>query len=169
MTYPQWWERLVAGIIDGVIFAVVYYLLRLILAEGIGLSMGLTGFQLFGIISVILYVALVVVYKVVLEGGPKQATLGKMVFGLQVVDGAGAKASQKALVMRTWPWWTALLIIIPYLTLSASLTTIVSLISLVVMIAVFASFWMAPQGRCLHDQTADLHVIKGGKGMVNQG
>ena len=166
MTYPQWWERLVAGIIDGVIFAVIYYVLRLILAEGIGLSMGLGMFQLFGVISVILYVVAVVAYKVILEGGPKQATLGKMVFGIQVVDSAGGKASQRALFIRTWPWWTGLIMIIPYITLSVSLTSILSLISAAVIIVVYVFFFLDPKGRCLHDQTADLHVIKGAKGMV---
>jgi len=31
MTYPQWWERLVAAIIDGIILAIVMFIINAIL------------------------------------------------------------------------------------------------------------------------------------------
>jgi uncharacterized RDD family membrane protein YckC len=164
MTYPQWWERLVAGIIDGVIFAVVSYILQEIFIS-IGIGMGsISMLQVMAIISVIITVVLVVLYKTFFEGGSWQATPGKMVFGLKVVDESGGKPDRKAVIMRTWPWWVQLITVIQILLLMGQ--GLFGIIILVVMIAVFVSFFLDPKGRCLHDQTAGLNVIKADKGMV---
>jgi uncharacterized RDD family membrane protein YckC len=166
MTYPQWWERLVAGIIDGIILAIVGWVLREIFIS-IAISTGsITMVQLLGIIAVLVSVAFAVGYKVFFEGGSWQATPGKMVFGLKVGDGSGNVGARKAVLMRTWPWWIQVIIVIPILLLSPTLNTVFGLIILGVMIAVFVSFFMDPKGRCIHDQTADLHVAKSGKSMV---
>jgi uncharacterized RDD family membrane protein YckC len=168
MTYPQWWERLVAAIIDGVIFAVIYFVIEAIF-RGIAVSLIVGGSlfmgQLVMAISVLLYVAAIVVYKLFFEGGKWQATPGKMVFGLKVVADGGGKADTKSVLMRLWPWWIYILVALAWLislTLAGTLYFVVGIVLLVVA----ASFFMAPVGRCLHDQTAKLHVIKADKGMV---
>lgn len=131
----------------------------------IGVGMGsVTIVQLMAIIGLILTVVLVVAYKVFFEGGSLQATPGKMVFGLKVVDDSGGKPDRKAVFMRTWPWWIQLIMIIQILLLMGQ--SLFGIILLVVMIAIFVSFFMDPKGRRLHDQTPGLHVIKGDEGMV---
>ncbi len=160
MTYPQWWERLVAAIIDGVILAIVAYIIQSILLSFAGFD--LTMWRILGLISVIISVAIVVTYKVLFEAGTWQATPGKMVFGLKVVTDSSGRASQKEALMRTWPWWLGLLNIIGALLV----TNLIGLLIALAIIAIFFTFFMAPVGRCIHDQTANMHVTKAGKGMV---
>lgn len=168
MTYPQWWERLVAAVIDGVIFGVVYFILESIF-RSIAVSMIVSGSVFMGQImmalSVLIYVALIVGYKAFFEGGQWQATPGKMVFGLKVVSEGGGKPDMRSVIMRTWPWWLYVVVALAWL-ISLTLAGTLYFVILVVTIVVAASFFMAPVGRCLHDQTADLHVSKAGKGMV---
>ena len=168
MTYPQWWERLVAAIIDGIILAVVYFVIELIF-RGIATSLLTSGSlfiaQLVMAISVVLYVAAIVAYKGFFEGGKWQATPGKMVFGLQVQSDGGGKPDMKSVIMRTWPWWIYLIVALAWL-ISLTLAGTLYFVILVVNIVIVASFFMAPVGRCIHDQTANLHIVKSGKGMV---
>ena len=99
MQYPQWWERLVAGIIDGIIMAIIVFLISFILVAIGGGS--LTAIRILGFIAALISTALVVGYKVFFESGTWQATPGKMVFGLKVVDEGGQRAPIKQVFMRT--------------------------------------------------------------------
>ena len=76
MQYPQWWERLVAGIIDGVIMAIVVIIISTILVAIGGSS--LTAIRILGFIAALISTALVVGYKVFFESGTWQATPGKI-------------------------------------------------------------------------------------------
>ncbi len=158
MTYPQWWERLVAGIVDGVILAVVQIILAFIFIAAAGPIAG-------GLVAMLLTTAIVVGYKVFFESGTWQATPGKMAFGLKVSDATGARAPMQQVFMRTWPWWLGLIQILGYLLF---LPTVFSVLLLLAYIAIFVTFFVDPQGRCIHDKTANLHVIKAGKGMIAQ-
>ena len=120
--------------------------------------------QLVMAISVLIYIAIVVAYKAFFEGGNWQATPGKMVFGLKVMAEGGGKADLKSVVMRTWPWWLNIVVALAWL-ISLTLAGTLYFVIMVVMIVVAASFFTAPLGRCIHDQTANLHVGKAGKGM----
>lgn len=162
MTYPQWWERLVAGLIDGIIMAVVVWLIRLILTQ---LAFGsLTVFYIMIVFSAAIGTAVVVAYKVFFESSKFQATPGKMVFGLKVVDGAGQRVAPMQALIRTWPWWLNLISVLAIF--SFTLSTLLSLLVLLALIAVFCSFFLEPIGRCIHDQSANCHVIKAGEGMI---
>jgi uncharacterized RDD family membrane protein YckC len=160
MQYPQWWERLVAGIIDGVIMAIVVIIISFIFVA-LGGSSG-TAIRILGFIAGLISTALVVGYKVFFESGTWQATPGKMVFGLKVVDESGQRAPLMQVLMRTWPWWLNLLGAIGALLL---ITTVLNLLITLAIIGIFCTFFMPPGGRCIHDATAKMYVIKAGPGM----
>jgi uncharacterized RDD family membrane protein YckC len=160
MQYPQWWERLVAGIIDGVIMAIVVIIISFIFVA-LGGSSG-TAIRILGFIAGLISTALVVGYKVFFESGTWQATPGKMVFGLKVVDESGQRAPLMQVLMRTWPWWLNLLGAIGALLL---ITTVLNLLITLAIIGIFCTFFIPPGGRCIHDATAKMYVIKAGPGM----
>jgi len=161
MQYPQWWERLVAGIIDGVIMAIVVIIISTILVAIGGGS--LTAIRILGFIAALISTALVVGYKVFFESGTWQATPGKMVFGLKVVDEGGQRAPLQQVLMRTWPWWLNLLGALGALLL---IGMVLNLLIAIAIIAIFCTFFMPPGGRCIHDTTAKMYVIKAGPGMI---
>jgi len=160
MQYPQWWERLVAGIIDGVIMAIVVIIISFVFVA-IGGTSG-TAIRILGFIGALISTALVIGYKVFFESGQWQATPGKMVFGLKVVDESGQRAPVQQVFLRTWPWWLNLLGAIGALLL---ITTVLNLLIMLAIIGIFCTFFMPPGGRCIHDTTAKMYVIKAGAGM----
>jgi uncharacterized RDD family membrane protein YckC len=159
MQYPQWWERLLAGLIDGIIMAVVVLIISFILVALGGSS--LTAIRILGFIAALINTALIVGYKVFFEGGQWQATPGKMAFGLQVVDESGQRAPIKQVLMRTWPWWINLLGALGALLL---IGWALNLLIAIAVIGIFCTFFMPPGGRCIHDTTAKMYVIKTGPG-----
>lgn len=160
MKYPEWWQRLLAAIIDGVILAVVIYIVQTIFVSFGATSM--SGLRILLLIAAIANVAIVVAYKVVFEGSNLQATPGKMVFGLKVGSKAVKREPYQKVFLRTWPWWCSLLNIVGALLL----TNVIGIHVALVLIAIFFTFFMPPVGRCIHDKTADLHVVKAGKGVA---
>lgn len=161
MQYPQWWERLVAGIIDGIIMAIVVFIIGAIFGALAGSS--LAALRILGFIAVLISTALVIAYKVLFESGKWQATPGKMVFGLQVVDESGQRAPVQQVFLRTWPWWLNLLGALGALLL---IGTVLNLLVALAIIGIFCTFFMPPGGRCIHDTTAKMYVIKSGAGML---
>ncbi|MHA1538000.1 MAG: RDD family protein, partial [Alphaproteobacteria bacterium] len=153
MNYPEWWQRLLAGLIDGVILAIVMFIISAMFGALAGYNLSVLRVML--LLAAIINTGLVVGYKVFFEGSAMQATPGKMVFGLKVVDAGGNRADLRRVIMRTWPWWLNLLNIIGALLLVNFIGFLVALI----IIGIFCTFFMPPLGRCIHDQTADLHVI----------
>lgn len=160
MNYPEWWQRLLAGLIDGVILAIVIFVVNAIFGAMAGFN--LSALRVLLVLAAVVNTAIVVGYKVFFESSPMQATPGKMVFGLKVVDAGGNRAALKPVIMRTWPWWLNILSVIGALLLIQTIGLLVAL----AIIGIFFTFFMPPLGRCIHDQTADLHVIKAGKGMI---
>ena len=107
MKYPEWWQRLLAGLIDGLILAIGYMIIIAIFTAVAGFS--LTALRIMLLLATLIYTAAVVGYKVFFESSPMQATPGKMAFGLKVADESGNRAALKPVLMRTWPWWLYLL------------------------------------------------------------
>jgi len=159
MNYPEWWQRLLAGLIDGVILAIVFFIINTIFGAMAGTNLSVLRIVL--VLAVIINTGLLVGYKVFFESSTMQATPGKMVFGLKVVDAGGNRAALKPVIMRTWPWWLNILGVIGALMLIGLFGLLVAL----AIMGIFFTFFNPPLGRCIHDQTADLHVIKAGKGM----
>ncbi len=160
MKYPEWWQRLLAGLIDGVILFIVVFIVNAIFAAMAGFNLGVLRVVL--VLAALVNTGLIVGYKVFFESSPMQATPGKMVFGLKVVNANGNRAALKPVIIRTWPWWLNILSVIGALLLTNVLGFLVAL----AIIGIFFTFFMPPLGRCIHDQTADLHIIKAGKGML---
>lgn len=160
MKYPEWWQRLLAGLIDGVILAIVIFVVNAIFGAMAGFN--LSALQVVLVLAALVNTGLIVGYKVFFESSPMQATPGKMVFGLKVADADGNRAALKPVIMRTWPWWLNILSVIGAL----MLTNVIGLLVALAIIGIFFTFFMPPLGRCIHDQTADLHVFKTGKGMI---
>lgn len=160
MKYPEWWQRLLAGLIDGVILFVAMFVVNAIFAAMAGFN--LSALRVVLVLAALVNTALIVGYKVFFESSQMQATPGKMVFGLKVVDGDGNRAALKPVVMRTWPWWLNILSVLGAL----MLTNVIGLLVALAIIGIFFTYFMPPIGRCIHDQTANLHVIKAGKGMI---
>ncbi|MGH7005195.1 MAG: RDD family protein, partial [Alphaproteobacteria bacterium] len=104
MTKPQWWERVLAALVDGLVLMIPIILIFVLFGLVGGGNLAVTLIMM--LIASIIVTAGVVAYKVMLEAGPRQATLGKMVFGLQVVDAeSGQRAPLQQALIRTWPWW----------------------------------------------------------------
>lgn len=162
MTYPQWWERLVAGIIDGIIMAVAILLVGLIL--GVLAFGSVTMARIMSLLATLIGTGVIVGYKVILESSSMQATVGKMVFGLKVVDGAGQRVGMQQALMRTWPWWLNLISVLTMISLT--LGSVLSIVVVLALIGIFCTFFIDPVGRCIHDSTANCHVIKAGEGMI---
>jgi uncharacterized RDD family membrane protein YckC len=64
-------RRLVAVLVDSILYLVIYLILLVIFDEGVAYGLSL----LFGLL-----------YVTILEGGPRGQTLGKMALGIRVVD-----------------------------------------------------------------------------------
>ncbi|MCW5770238.1 MAG: RDD family protein [Rhodospirillaceae bacterium] len=164
MNRPEWWERVLAAVIDGLVVlipALIIYVIFGLLSGG-NLAIAL----IMNLLAAVIVTAGIVAYKVILESGPKQATLGKMVFGLQVVavDTGGRMTMQQA-VIRTWPWWLNLasfLSPVPILGVLISVLIFAGWIALLVMVT------MDPNGQGLHDKMARAMIVKSGKGFVGQ-
>ncbi len=162
MQYPPWWERLLAALIDGLILGIVGFVILTIFKAMGGTSV--TAVRILGLFGALIFSALCVGYKVFFESGTWQATPGKMVFGLKLVDDRGQRAGLQQAVVRTWPWWSTLLIALGAVLL---VEWAFAIIVFLLLIAIYCSIFMEPVGRCIHDKTAVLHVVKAGPGMIN--
>lgn len=162
MEYPPWWERLLAALIDGVILGVVAFIISAIFKTA-GWN-NATAYRILNLVAWLIITGLFVGYKLFFEAGSWHATPGKMVFGLKVVDDRGSRPATQAAAIRTWPWWSTLVIALGAVLL---IDWLFAIIVFFVLIGIFCSFFIEPVGRCIHDKTAALHVVKAGAGMIN--
>ncbi|MEU4225121.1 RDD family protein [Nonomuraea sp. NPDC026600] len=122
----EWWQRLVARIIDGVIFGIVSGVLGLILAAILlssynsvtGTSSGLLGPLAYGIVQTILMTAIYVAYEYFMTKMSGQ-TVGKLVMGIKIVPMGnmlppGGLPNEVALKRAAITWGGYLLGIIPF-------------------------------------------------------
>lgn len=137
----EWWERLVARIIDGLIFGVAYQILAVILASALGV-----GF-LSAFIPALIAFGAYAAYDYVLHSKNGQ-TIGKKVMKIQLVGAGGAPLDPSAVQKRSaiYPGVMALYGI-PFVNL------LVGLFALVIGIMVIV-------GKPLHDQLAGTAVVK---------
>lgn len=161
MQYPKLWERLGAALIDWLLYAVFAFALAQILLTFAFGSLALL--RIVGFVAMVFVTLLIIGYKVLFEAGRFQATPGKLVFGLKVVDGNGGRAGWLTVVLRTWPWWAFFITAITQILLVGYWVN--GLIWLA-LLGLFFTFLLPPGGRCLHDITAGLNVIKAEPGML---
>ena len=127
----EWWQRLLAIIIDGVLVGIVYDILVAII---VGTSFGSHTFTHFGLklwlVELIIGVG-GIAYFALLEGGPRGQSVGQMVFGIAVRDAetGGAIGSQRAGIRMVilYPWLVLIWIpfVGPLLTLIADVWSLV--------------------------------------------
>ncbi len=136
----EWWERLVARIIDGLIFGVLYQILAIVLSSILG---GLLG----GILAALIAFGGYAAYDYVLHSKDGQ-TIGKKVMKIQLVGAGGAPLDPSAIQKRSaiYPGVMALYGI-PFVGLLVGLFTLVIGIMVIV-------------GKPLHDQLAGTAVVK---------
>jgi uncharacterized RDD family membrane protein YckC len=162
MQYPRAWERFAAAFIDWLIYAVFIITfagtLMVVLAFSSAALLRIVGF--FAVVAATL---IVIAVKVMFESGRLQATPGKLIFGLKVVDANGARAAWLPVLVRSWPWWIYLVTAITQMLLVGY--WVHGLVWLALLV-IFLTFFLPPGGRCLHDITSRLYVIKADGGMM---
>jgi uncharacterized RDD family membrane protein YckC len=163
MQYPKAWERFAAAFVDWLLYTVFNLALTGVLAQFIFGSLAMQ--RIFGFFALLLAALLIVAYKVMFEAGRLQATPGKLVFGLKVVDAGGGRAGWIPVLLRTWPWWAYFITAITSILLVGYWVHGIIWLGL---LGLFATIVLPPGGRCLHDITAGLHVIKAGPGMLGR-
>ena len=164
MSKPLWWERVLAAVIDGLVLMIPIIIVWVIFGLLMGRSLALN--LLIMLFAMLIITAGVVAYKVVMESGPKQATVGKMVLGLQLVDAtSGGPVTKQQALIRTWPWWLGLA---NFLNPVPVLGVLISLAIFGVWIALIVVFAMDANGQSIHDKMARCMVAKTGKGMIGQ-
>ncbi|MFO0986686.1 MAG: RDD family protein [Alphaproteobacteria bacterium] len=163
MQYPKAWERFAAAAVDWLLYTVFNFGLILVLTS---FAFGSVAMQrIMGFVAMLAAALLIVAYKVLFESGRLQATPGKLVFGLKVADAGGGRAGWVPVLLRTWPWWAFFITAITQILLVGYWVHGIIWLGLV---GLFATIVLPPGGRCLHDITAGLHVVKAGPGMVGR-
>ena len=161
MQYPRAWERFAAALIDWLIYSVFNFAFILLFMT---FTFGSAAMQrILGFLVMLICTFLTIGYKIVFESGRLQATPGKLVFGLKVADAGGARAGWFPVLLRTWPWWVFLITALTQIFLVGYWVHGIIWLGL---FALFFTIFLPPGGRCLHDMTAGLHVIKAGPGMM---
>jgi len=163
MQYPKAWERLAAAFVDWLLYTVFALAFTGVLSQFILGSVAMQ--RIIGFLAMLLITLLIIAYKVLFESGRFQATPGKLVFGLKVADANGGRAGWVPVLLRTWPWWAYLITAITQILLVGYWVHGIIWLGL---LALFATVVLPPGGRCLHDITAGLHVVKAGPGMVGR-
>lgn len=164
MQYPKAWERFAAAFIDWLLYATFAFAFLLLLVTAF--TFGSVAMQrIVGFFAVLLTTLLIIAYKVLFEAGRLQATPGKLVFGLKVVDAGGGRAGWVPVLLRTWPWWAYLITAITQILLVPYWVHGIIWLGL---LGLFVTIVLPPGGRCLHDITAGLHVVKATPGMVGR-
>ena len=163
MQYPKAWERLAAAVVDWLLYTVFALAFTGVLSQFIFGAVAMQ--RIIGFFAMLLITLLIIAYKVMFEAGRLQATPGKLVFGLKVVDASGGRAGWVPVLLRTWPWWAYLITAITQILLVGYWVHGIIWLGL---LALFVTIVLPPGGRCLHDITAGLHVIKADPGMVGR-
>lgn len=96
--YSEWWKRVVAAIIDGIIIAVPSWIIMAVLGAGFasavecdpatGVCTGGGGFLAGMLISSLVIFVIGIGYKIYFDGGEKGQTVGKMAMKIRVRDEA---------------------------------------------------------------------------------
>lgn len=94
--YGEAWRRLLAAVVDAAILAPIVAAFWL-LAPAPPEEMTAT--------AIVFASGLVMFYRMVLEGSPWQATVGKYLLDLKVTNTAGDQLSFAATALRAWPFW----------------------------------------------------------------
>jgi len=159
--YAGFWLRFIAAFIDGILLAIVNFILTLIL----GIIFGLSGIYIVVIVSYVITGLLGLLYWSKLESGPWQATLGKRVLKLKVTDMSGGRIDFTTALTRSWVHWLGYFVLIldvllglPFF-LNGNLGTLSGIVALAALVsAIMIAFTPMKQG--FHDQMAKTLVVR---------
>jgi uncharacterized RDD family membrane protein YckC len=164
MQYPRIWERFAAAFVDWLLYTVFNFAFFFLLLTAFAFS-SVAMTRIVGFLAMLLATFIIIAYKVMFESSRLQATPGKLVFGLRVVDANGGRAGWIHVLLRTWPWWVYLITAITQILLAGYWVHGIIWLGL---LGLFFTILLPPGGRCLHDITAGLHVMKAGPGMMGR-
>lgn len=128
------WRRVAAYLVDACVIGVLLLTAKILFLPAVLISFGLLASPLALLIAVI-----PVAYHALLVGGPKSSTLGQRLFGLQMLDISGARASYTQAAVQA---------ILFYVTLA--------LTSGLLLLVVFLN----PLRRTLHDWLSGMIVVR---------
>ncbi len=153
----EWWERLVARIIDGIIFGVLAFVLALVFGGlfGSSFSGAILGAGIGYFLGYLLYAG----YDFYMHTSRGQ-TLGKIVMKTRLVTAAGGKPDQATQIKRSllYPGVTAVVLLLSNIgfIIGSLLGFAVAIFTLVDVIFIFTD----PLRRALHDKWTDTIVVK---------
>jgi uncharacterized RDD family membrane protein YckC len=130
--YAGFWIRFGAALIDGILLGIVAGIIAFIIGMATGNSETVSNIA--GLINFLIGIP----YFIVMESGPRQATLGKMALGLKVTDAEGGRISAGQAAIRYF---------------SKILSAIILMIGYIM-----AAF--TPKKQALHDIIAKTLVVK---------
>jgi uncharacterized RDD family membrane protein YckC len=120
--YGGFWIRFVAAFIDGVLVSVVIFPIAMIIGGAIGAASALgrssTGFGLpiaAMFINFVFSLGASWLYEAAMESSSKQATLGKMIFGMKVTDLQGNRISFARATGRHFAKYLSSILLIGYI------------------------------------------------------
>ena len=114
--YAGFWIRFIAIIIDAILLALIRWPVAFILGDAMGYHYNTSfvhvNINLAGTVSFAIGIA----YFVLMETSEKQATIGKMVFGLKVIDQDGKRLNaSKALIRYLSKFVSAIILLIGFI------------------------------------------------------
>jgi len=141
--YGEVWRRLLAAVVDATILLPVIAVFWLLVPAPPEEAVA----------TLIVFASgLVMFYRMVLEGSPWRATLGKYLLDLKVTNAAGAQLSYANTALRGWPFW------LPGAMLGVTGELIGPLV--VVSLAALAVTPLTASRQGLHDMTARTIVVR---------
>lgn len=141
--YGEVWRRAAAGVIDAIIVGIPVGVAALLMP---GDTEGTTA------TLIVLASGLIMFYRMVLEGSSWQATIGKKLMDLKVVNPEGAQLAFAGTAVRAWPFW------LPGAMLGVTGELLPVL--LVVSLAAIAIIPLTARRQGLHDFTARSIVVR---------
>jgi len=157
---PEWWERLVARLIDGVLYGVAYFIVSSLLGLLFLATLGYGSFSLILTLPTVIAGLLYAGYDFYMHSNRNGQTLGKLLMKTRLVAADGSKPDQAALLKRAaiYPGIFAVIGLLGFTGLfGTGLGLLIVVASLVDAIPVFTDL---PLRRAMHDKWTDTIVIK---------
>ncbi len=104
LVVASWWKRMAAGLIDWAIFSFLWIIFEhvfiFILRHIFFVQISLSGILIYALTTVLVSIGCYLLCFVIPESSEKQATLGKRLFNLEVVDTNGKRLSSSYFTSR---------------------------------------------------------------------
>lgn len=150
------WIRFVAWIINAILIAIVTIPINMVFATASDPTTGMpiAASPIASVISLVVVIA----YFGLLEGGAKQASIGKMAMGLKVTDGSGGPVGFGKAALRAWPYYIGTIGLLLD-SLAGTTPTLAGITGLAALIS-FIVIAFTPRKQGIHDMIAHTFVVK---------